>query len=89
MNEYYADFVAGQIGGVSAVDGVGSLLLATGDLNGDTVFIALRQFFIWFFSAIPDFSSWIRSTPAVMALAAIFFFGCVVALFMRLYHSIL
>lgn len=88
MNEYLGDLAAGQIGGVSLVDAAGSFLLAAPP-SYQSFMQRIRDVVIWFFSSIPDLSGWIRDTPAVMALAAIFFFGCCVAFFMRIYHSIL
>lgn len=43
----------------------------------------------WIISSLTSLVTWITSTNLVMAVAAIFFVGAVVGMFMRIYHSIL
>lgn len=92
MNEYLSDFVAGEIGSPGLVDSLGTLL-ASGQLTPAEFWrpamSRVHELFIWFLSSLPSLSLWIRQTPFVMTLASIFFVGCLVAIFLRLYHSIL
>lgn len=43
----------------------------------------------WITTSLTTLVTWIVSTNLVMAVAAIFFVGAVVGMFMRIYHSIL
>lgn len=43
----------------------------------------------WIITSLTSLVTWITSTNLVMAVAAIFFVGAVVGMFMRIYHSIL
>lgn len=86
----YDDLIAGTLGSPGLLDSAFTL----GSIPQPNVFwsplrVAIKTFLTDFFvPLISALGSWVRSTPLVMAVIALFFAGFLVALFFRVYHSV-